>query len=52
MTARYRCAWCGSFSTAHAKDLRDHVLTRHRMQLEALLMPLRTFNEVLPSEEV
>ncbi len=33
MTARYRCCWCGSFSSSNAKDTRKHVLDSHRRAL-------------------
>ena len=49
---RYRCAWCGSFSTNRAPDAREHVLTKHRRALEALLRPLSSFPDLEDPEEI
>ena len=48
---RYRCAWCGSFSTNRAPEAREHVLTRHRMALTVLLRPLEVFRDDRDLEE-
>jgi len=51
MNPRYRCAWCGSFSTNRAADAREHVIKSHRRALEALLRPLSVFSGLGPAEE-
>ncbi len=33
MTLRYRCPWCGSFSSPKGKDVREHILKAHRALL-------------------
>ena len=48
---RYRCAWCGSYSTNRAADLREHMIRKHRTALTALLRPLEVFRVLKDLEE-
>ncbi len=48
MTARYRCAWCGSYSNALAVNLRVHVVKRHRKRLEESLHPFESYGTRKP----
>ena len=47
MNPRYRCAWCGSFSTNRAPEAREHIIRCHKRALTALLRPLEAFSETL-----
>ncbi len=44
MTSRYRCCWCGSFTSPNAKDTRIHMLVRHRAALLVALGPIESFS--------
>ena len=52
MNPRYRCAWCGSFSTNRAADLRAHMIKSHRNALTLALRPLSRFRDLEDPEEI
>lgn len=52
MNPRYRCAWCGSFTSRYAAAIREHVIKAHRSALTLALRPLESFPGRQDPEEI